>query len=318
VLESLQQRLERLPVVGKTFSLADYVKRINRVLHDDDPKWEFIPAGREAIGQYLFIFSGAARASDLNAVVDPSLQKANVTVQLRTWDASAMRQVLGVLKEVRASAPEGMTFTPAGTAYFNLVWNDEVLWDMVRGFLLALVVVFALLALNFRSFRWAAVGYAPLLLTVLLIYGVVGWVGKDFDMPIAVLSCLSLGMAVDFSIHFIGRFRQHLGERMPAGDLPDHAAVTDALLWTAGRPGRGILRNALLFAGAFSVMLFAPLTPYVTVGAFIVAMMLMSAMLTLLLLPALIVALRAWLLGSGRPPRSARASEAIDLPPALR
>ena len=198
--------------------------------------------------------------------------------------------------------PAGMTFTPAGTAYFNLVWNDEVLWDMVRGFLLAVAVVFALLALNFRSFRWAAVGYVPLLVTVLVIYGVIGWAGKDFDMPIAVLSCLSLGMAVDFPIHFIGRLRQHLGERQWAGGLPDRVTVTEALLWTAARPGRGILRNALLFAGAFSVMLFAPLTPYVTVGAFIVAMMLMSATLTLLLLPALIIALRGWLLGPGLPP----------------
>jgi predicted RND superfamily exporter protein len=298
-LEALQQRLERLPVVGKTFSLADYMKRTNRVFHEDDPKWETLPAEGEAIGQYLFILEGSARASDVNAVVDPSLQKANVTVQLRSWDASAMRQVLGVLKEVQASAPAGLTFTPAGTAYFNLVWNDEVLWDMVRGFLLALVVVFALLVLTFRSLRWAVVGYVPLLLTVLIIYGVIGWAGKDFDMPIAVLSCLSLGMAVDFSIHFIGRFQEHLRERAPDGGPPDKGAIIEALLWTAARPGRGILRNALLFAGAFSVMLFAPLTPYVTVGAFIVAMMLTSALLSLVLLPALIVELSAWLLGIG-------------------
>ncbi len=71
---------------------------------------------------------------------------------------------------------------------------------MLRGFLLALVVVFGILAINFRSFKWAIVGYVPLLLTVLFIYGAVGLMRKDFDMPISVLSCLSLGMAVDFSI----------------------------------------------------------------------------------------------------------------------
>jgi hypothetical protein len=50
-------------------------------------------------------------------------------------------------------------------------------------------------------------------------------------------------------------------------------------------------------------MLFAPLTPYVTVGAFIVAMMLTSALLSLVLLPALVVGLRAWLRGMGPEPR---------------
>ena len=117
-------------------------------------------------------------------------------------------------------------------------------------------------------------------------------------MPISVLSCLSLGMAVDFSIHFISRLRQRLAEiGVDAGR--DLSTLKEALLWTAARPGKGILRNALLFAAAFSVMLFAPLTPYITVGAFIVSMMLLSALLTILYLPALIVLMRGWLFNTG-------------------
>jgi len=61
------------------------------------------------------------------------------------------------------------------------------------------------------------------------------------------------------------------------------------------------MRNAVLFAVAFSVMLFSPLTPYITVGAFIISMMLLSALLTLLYLPALIVLMRGWLFKTGEP-----------------
>jgi len=168
----------------------------------------------------------------------------------------------------------------AGTAYFNLVWNNEVLYDMVRMFALALVLVFLILSLNFRSFKWGLVSYVPLIFTILLIYGFVGLAGKDFDMPISVLSTLSLGMAVDFAIHFVKRFKQRFAE---GGNLEE------TLIWTAERPGKGILRNALLFSLAFSVMMFASLTPYVTVGIFIAALMLVSAFLTLFYLPALIV-----------------------------
>jgi len=91
---------------------------------------------------------------------------------------------------------------------------------------------------------------------------------------------LSLGMAVDFAIHFVGRFQQRYAIESDLGK---------ALLWTAARPGKGIMRNAVLFAVAFSVMVFAPLTPYITVGLFIVSMMLLSAIVTLVGLPALIV-----------------------------
>lgn len=289
-IEGLQRRLERLPQVGKTTSVVDYVKRINRVLHNDDPAYERVPDSREAIGQYLFLFSMSAKPADLDNVVDYGFRKANIWVQLKSWDAEAMRDVLAAMDEYRAENPSPMELKPAGTAWFNLVWNDEVLWDMVKGFMAALAAVFIILVVNFRSYKWALVAYLPLLLTILVIYGVVGFSGKDFDMPISVLSCLSLGMAVDFAIHFISRLKERL---KAAGEgAPDAATLADALVWTAERPGKGIIRNAVLFASAFSVMLFAPLTPYITVGAFIVSMMALSSLMTIVTLPAMITALR--------------------------
>lgn len=300
-IEGLQKHIEKLPVVGKTFSVADYVKRINRVLHDDDPKYDFIPETKEAVGQYLFLFSMSAKPSDLDNVVDPSFRKANIWVQLKTWDAGAMDQVIKAVADYKKEHPIPLELKPAGIAYFNLVWNHEVLWDMVRGFVMALIAVYAILALNFRSFKWAAVSYVPLVFTVLIIYGVIGFTGKRFDMPISVLSCLSLGMAVDFAIHFVNRFRQRLNEGQEGKDTgtPDPTAVTDALLWTAARPGKGIMRNAVLFAASFAVMMFAPLTPYITVGAFIVSMMLLSAVMTIIYLPALIVLMQGRLFKGG-------------------
>jgi len=307
-IEGLQKHLEKLPVVGKTTSVADYVKRINRVLHDDDPKYDVVPETKEAIGQYLFMFSMSAKPSDLDNVVDYPFQRANIWVQLKTWDAQAMRDVINAVDEYKKAHPIPMEFKPAGIAFFNLVWNDAVLWDMLRGFIIAMIVVFVILVFNFRSIKWAIVGYIPLLFTILLIYGVVGFIGKDFDMPISVLSCLSLGMAVDFAIHFIGRFKQRLAEsqksevrsqklKTEAEELVTRhpSLVTDALLWTAARPGKGVMRNAVLFASAFSVMMFAPLTPYITVGAFIVSMMLLSSILTIIYLPALITLMQGWL-----------------------
>ncbi|OGA51587.1 MAG: hypothetical protein A3G24_00175 [Betaproteobacteria bacterium RIFCSPLOWO2_12_FULL_62_13] len=297
-IEGLQRYLEKLPLVGKTTSVVDYVKRINRVLHDDDAKFEAVPGAADTIAQYLFLFSMSAKPSDLDNVVDYPFQRANIWVQLKTWDAAAMQDVIRATEEYRRLNPTALDFKPSGIAYFNLVWNHEVLWDMVKGFLLALVAVFLILAFDFRSPKWALIGYVPLLFTVLLIYGVVGIAGKDFDMPISVLSCLSLGMAVDFSIHFISRLRQRLAETNTDA-ARDLAALKEALAWTAARPGKGIMRNAVLFAAAFSVMLFAPLTPYITVGAFIVSMMLLSALLTILYLPALIVLMRGWLFKTG-------------------
>ncbi|MBI4715936.1 MAG: MMPL family transporter [Nitrospirae bacterium] len=292
-LEGLQRELEGMEVVGKTFSVVDYVKRINRVLHQDDPAFDRVPDSTAEIAQYLFLFGMAAKPSDLDNVVDYPYEKTNLWVSLKTWDAQAMRDVMTRVRAYTEEHPfPGVSFKPAGIATFNLVWNDEVLQDMLRGFLLALVLVFIILVFNFRSLSWALVAYTPLLFTILLIYGAVGYLGKDFDMPISVLSTLSLGMAIDFAIHFVGRFRERYAEE---------PHVEKALLWTASRPGKGILRNAVLFAVAFSVMILAPLTPYITVGLFIVSMMLLSAVISLVGLPALITIFQKYLpLSSGK------------------
>ncbi|PIU39750.1 MAG: hypothetical protein COT00_05340 [Candidatus Omnitrophica bacterium CG07_land_8_20_14_0_80_50_8] len=179
--------------------------------------------------------------------------------------------------------PKETTVKPAGIAYFNKVWNHEVLWGMLNSFLWGLVFVLILLVIETRSLLWGVLSFLPLLFTLAFIYGMVGLMGKDFDMPVAVLSTLSLGMAVDFAIHFVSRFRRRLREK------PD---LKEALIWAVARPGKGIFLNAILFALGFAVMGFADLTPYITVGILMAAIMVLSSLASVVYLPALIQGLR--------------------------
>ncbi len=280
-IEALQRQLEENPLVGKTTSVADYVKHINRVLHQNDPRFEVIPDSKEKIAQYLFLMEMSARPNDLNNVVDYPFKKANIWVQVKTWDAGVMRKLIQAVQKYTLNhpLPKSLKFKPAGIAYFNMVWNDEVLWGMISSFLASLVLVLGLLMFEYRSLKWGIISFIPLLATIIIIYGMVGWIGKDFDMPISVLSTLSLGMAIDFAIHFVSRFKQRYKE------VPN---LEEALVWTVGRPGKGIIRNAILFALGFAVMMFASLTPYITVGIFMALIMVLSSIATLIYLPALI------------------------------
>lgn len=273
-IAGLQSQLMTLAVVGNTYSVADSVKMANMMMSGNNPSAFSLPDSPEQVSQIL---ASAARPSDL----DKDREKANIQVQLKTWDASAMDDVLEKTDVYIAAnpAPAGITFRPAGIAYFNKVWNDEVLGDMIRVFIIGTAIILLVLIFVFRSLKWAMVSFIPLLFTILFIFGAIGFLGKDFDMPIAVLSTLSLGLAVDFAIHFVRRYRQRLETD------PD---IEQALLWTVVRPGKGIIRNAILFSATFSVMIFAALTPYITVGFFIMSIVMVSAVLTLIYLPAVI------------------------------
>jgi outer membrane lipoprotein-sorting protein len=118
----------------------------------------------------------------------------------------------------------------------------------------------------------------PLSATILLVYGIIGWAGKDYDMPVAVLSSLTLGLSVDFAIHFLQRARALFTE---TGSWPHTVQRLFA------EPARAISRNAIVVAVGFLPLLASPLVPYNTVGLFLAAIMLISAVTTLLLLPAI-------------------------------
>ena len=131
----------------------------------------------------------------------------------------------------------------------------------------------------------------PLTVTIAAIYGAIGLVGKDYDMPVAVLSSLTLGLAIDFAIHFLARSRAMYA----AG-----GSWQKTLPGVFGEPARAIARNIIVIAAGFLPLLLAPLLPYRTVGVLLAIILLVSGVATLLLLPALIRVLEKRLFATGR------------------
>lgn len=126
----------------------------------------------------------------------------------------------------------------------------------------------------------------PLTVTIGLIYGIIGLVGKDYDMPVAVLSSLSLGLAVDYAIHFLSRSRRI---------YESHGSWASTIGPVFGEPARAISRNVIVVGIGFLPLLLAPLVPYQTVGIFIASILLVAGVATLFILPSLIPVLERWL-----------------------
>ncbi len=212
--------------------------------------------------------------------------RANIRLQLRNGDNQAMQSVLDLADRQLSAVPlpAGVTAEWGGETYLNLVWQDEMVSGMLVGFIVTLGVVFLLLVVLFRSLLWAIIGISPVLWTVLIVYGAVGLTGKSYDMPIAVLSTLVLGIGVDFAIHFVERFREL------RADLGSATAAIEAF---AEEPARALTRNAAVVAVGFVPLLFSSLTPYIIVGVFLATIIVLSWLATVVALPALVS-------GSGR------------------
>jgi hypothetical protein len=280
-IDRLQRQLEQHALVGKTTSIADVVKRVNYVVHGEQPAYDTVPATEEEIGQFLFLFLSSGDPNDLDNLVDYDYRRSNVWVQMKQGDNQDVETLEGVVDAfVRDNPlPDGVELRWSGLTYINKVWQDLMVIGMRNAILGGFAAVFVLMLVLFRSFRLALISMLPLTFSIVLSYGALGWVGKDYDMPIAVCSSLALGLSIDFAIHFVQRFRRKYAE---SGDLN----VTNAYMF--GEPGRAIARNAIVIVVGFLPLALATLTPYVTVGVFFAALMAISAVTTLLLLPAIL------------------------------
>ena len=164
-----------------------------------------------------------------------------------------------------------------GLTYINVVWQEKMVTGMLEAFLGSFLAVFLMMTLLYRSALWGALCMAPLTVTIAMIYGVIGLVGKDYDMPVAILSALSLGLSVDYAIHFLTRSRVM---------YVDYGSWEKTAGPVFGEPARAIARNAIVVGIGFLPLLLAPLVPYQTVGIFIAAILLLAGVSTMLILPA--------------------------------
>lgn len=283
-IDKLQNHLEKLSIVGKTSSIVDIVKRINYVLHDENKSFDSVPGKQDEIGQYLFLFSMTGDPNDLDNFIDYGSQKANIWVQMKGGENIQMRQVEKSTNDfIRSNPPpEGITIRWSGLTYINKVWQNLMVFGMLKAILGSFLVVFLLMVFEFRSIRLGIISMLPLSFAIISSYGLIGFLGKDYDMPIAVCSSLSLGMAVDFAIHFLQRYKEGYRKYKDV-------ELTNAYIF--GEPARAITRNAIVITFGFLPLLGATLTPYVTVGAFFATLMMFSFLTTIVLLPAI---MRLW------------------------
>ena len=286
LIEGLQATLAESGLIGKTNALPDAIKVVNRELRSGDDADYRVPDNAPGIAQTLLQYQSSHRPHDLWHLVTPDYNAAAIWLQLTSGDNQDMSQVMSVVENYLAQhpLPAGVTSRWAGKTYINVIWQQAMVSGMLKSLLGAFVAVVIMMIVLFRSLRYGLLAMIPLSLTILGAYGLIGWVGKDYDMPIAVLSALSLGLSVDFAIHFIQRMRDMWGEY---GDFEQaKSAVFE-------EPARAIARNAIVIGVGFTPLLFAPLTPYVTVGIFMVLIMLISGIATLIILPALLGAMQS-------------------------
>jgi len=297
-VEGIQSFLLAMDKVGKTSSTVEALKKASYELQYVKPDTSLtgdalaaaearnmanfaIPETAAAAGQVYIQLEGMKKKDTLFHMVTRDYQGENVWVQLTSGDNQDMTVVVEELEKYIAEhqPPIPLDIQWAGLTYLNIVWQEKMVVGMLTSLVSSFVVVLIMMLILFRSGWFGVLAMLPLTVTITFIYGLIGWVGKDYDMPVAILSAMTLGLSIDFAIHFLERGREMYKE---TGNWKE----ANARMFS--EPAKAISRNAIVIAFGFMPLLLAPLVPYRTVGFFLAMIMLVSWLATLFILPALV------------------------------
>jgi len=193
-----------------------------------------------------------------------------------------------LLQEIRLGLVEQVGLAPGSFQLSGLaVLYNNMLQSLYRSQILSLGVVMLGIALMllflFRSWKLAVIGIAPNLLAAAIILGLMGWSNIPLDMMTITIASITLGIAVDNSIHYIYRFRD---------ELPHFGDYVQTLHYCHANIGRAIFYTAITIMVGFSILVLSNFLPTIFFGLLTALGMAIALLASLTLLPRLILLTR--------------------------
>ena len=281
LIDKMQQEIEtKLPVAGNSFSLADYLKRMNKVMHEDKDEFNIIPISKELNAQYLLLYEMSGDPENLWAVVDYDYKTANITIQLKNDNSKSITSVMAIVKSFEDDfAKLGIKYNYAGSGYKAFIFTKLIMEGQIKSLAISLFIIIILLSFMFKSIRVGLIGSVPIVITTITGFGVMGLLDVPLNSTTALISSIAIGIGIDYAVHFIERYKMYA---IQTGDKQK------TMKGTMHHSGRAIIFNAIVVIAGFLVLLFSVFPPNRVLGALVSLNMLTSFLGTVTIMYLLI------------------------------
>jgi predicted RND superfamily exporter protein len=281
-IDRMEQELSELPDVGNTSSIARVLRQMSRALNDPDEEWyDEIPDNRNAVAQYFELYSMSGDPEDFEKMVDFPYEHALLTARLTTASTNKMETVIQSVKRKADVDPDILLVGGFGSILSELA--HEIVTGQLLSLGLAILIVGILLVILFRSVTAGLISAIPLALSMAALFGLMGIFRIELNVSTAMLSAIMIGVGVDYTIHYLWRFRE---ERQKGLDPKEAAKIT---LTTTGR---GIVFNAFSVIFGFGALLISGFLPVRFFGFLVVVSISSCLMGALILIPALCLVIK--------------------------
>ena len=275
-ISSVHDYLDSIPEIGKVLSFASIIRVIEDL--NDNKKLQSLEMG---------VLYSKIPESVKKEIVNPyiSIKDNEARISVRVKDSLKNLRRNELIKKIKSdlNIKLGLNQNEYKLAGVLILFNN-LLQSLFKSQILTLgfvmIGIFLMFLILFRNIPLALIGVVPNFLAALFILGIIGLMRIPLDMMTITIAAITIGIAVDNSIHYIYRFKEEFGK------LRNYDLTIDK---SHGTVGIAILNTSITIIFGFSILVFSKFIPTIYFGVFTGLAMLLALISVLTLLPKLIL-----------------------------
>ncbi len=270
----LENYMNKSPLIGSTQSVADIVRELNRKIGGENK----IPDDESSIGQLWFLLD---LQESISRLVSPELDQALIIAKFQDIGDHSTIELNDYMQSYFSKhKSDDFSIQMSGMPFINKKLSDNLLYSQVISLIIALILVMIIVSLMLHSFTKGLYASLPVIVTIAIIYGVMGYSSIPLNIATVLVASIAMGIGIDYSIHFFSYFNHSKanGNKTP-----------EAIRASIHISGKAIIINFISVSLGFLTLVFSNLVPMIYFGIIIALSMLGAAMGALTLLPSILL-----------------------------
>ena len=264
----------RYPEARHTSSLVDVVKKFNEIA--DNKK--SIPDDKNLIAQYLLLYSlSLPQGMEINDKMDINEQYLRISASMNVADTSKDLEMIEWCERWWDKTPYSAEVNGQTAMFANM--QSDVTDTLIESITMAILVISILMLFIFRNLKMIPIFIIPNVLPIVLVVGIMGWLGITIDIGVAISGAIIMGIAVDDTIHFLVKYQE---ARKKGYDLEN------SLEYVMTYAGSAIVFTTVILSSAFIVFNLSQFMLNANFGLVTAIALVIAVFVDLLLLPAIL------------------------------
>ncbi|MBX3667173.1 MAG: MMPL family transporter [Rhodocyclaceae bacterium] len=212
-IERFQAHMLSDPSLGGTKALPGVVRVVNKLTHNDDPRWMQLPDNPEEIGGLMFAYMASSPIPGaLKEFVTPDENEADIVFYYKDHQAETINRVVALaedgIAQLKKDVPDLHIELGGGIIGVTAAGNQALHTDHMLIIPAVMILAFVLVMVYYSSIHAGWLMVLPMLFSTLMTYAYMGALNIGISVNTVPVIAVGVGVGIDYAVYFMDRIRE--------------------------------------------------------------------------------------------------------------